>query len=159
MSEFVLLPPSTPAVAVGGESARFAVRRIFCVGQNYASHAREMGSDPNRQPPFFFMKPATAVLADGATLPYPSRTANLHHEAELVVAIRGRGQRIGATEALRHLSTATRSATTSRVATCRPPPRTRAGPGTPPRASTTPPDSVRSTPPRASGTRAEARFG
>ena len=103
MREFVVPPPSTPAVAVVGETARYPVRRIFCVGQNYASHAREMGSDPNRQPPFFFMKPATAILADGATLPYPARTANLHHEAELVVAIGARGHGIAPAAALRHV--------------------------------------------------------
>ena len=89
-SAFVLPPPPTPSVAVAGTSARFAVRRVFCVGRNYAAHAREMGKDPDREPPFFFMKPADAVVDDGATVPYPPETKNLHYEMELVVAI-GRG--------------------------------------------------------------------
>jgi fumarylpyruvate hydrolase len=76
-----------PTIAIAHSSARFPVRRIFCVGQNYADHAREMGSDPSRQPPFFFTKPADAVVASGLTLPFPMKTANLHHEVELVVAL------------------------------------------------------------------------
>jgi fumarylpyruvate hydrolase len=79
-----------PTISIAHSNARFPVRRIFCVGQNYADHAREMGSDPNRQPPFFFTKPADAVVASGLSLPFPTRTANLHHEVELVVAL-GRG--------------------------------------------------------------------
>ncbi|MBB3911418.1 fumarylacetoacetate hydrolase family protein [Sphingomonas desiccabilis] len=78
---------SIPTVAIHGSSACFPVRRIFCVGQNYAEHAREMGSDPERQQPFFFAKPADAVVASGTTLPFPSRTQNLHHEVELVIAL------------------------------------------------------------------------
>jgi fumarylpyruvate hydrolase len=70
---------------VGG--GRFAVRRIYCVGLNYRAHIREMGGNPDREAPFFFQKPTDAILPDGATLPYPPRTANLHHEVELVVAI------------------------------------------------------------------------
>jgi len=102
-SSYVIAPAALPSVAVAGETQRFAVRRIFCVGQNYASHAREMGSDPQRQPPFFFMKPASALLADGAALPYPPRTANLHHEAELVAAIGTGGREIPAERALAHV--------------------------------------------------------
>jgi fumarylpyruvate hydrolase len=83
-----------PTIAIAHSSARFPVRRIFCVGQNYADHAREMGSDPSRQPPFFFTKPADAVVASGLTLPFPMRTANLHHEVELVVALRRGGVRV-----------------------------------------------------------------
>ena len=79
-----------PTISIAHSNARFPVRRIFCVGQNYAEHAREMGSDPNRQPPFFFTKPADAVVASGLSLSFPTRTANLHHEVELVVAL-GRG--------------------------------------------------------------------
>jgi len=90
MTDYVLDPPAIPSVAVAGSSARFAVRRIFCVGRNYAAHAREMGKDPDREPPFFFTKPADAVVDDNASVAYPPQTENLHHEAELVVAI-GRG--------------------------------------------------------------------
>jgi len=79
-----------PTIEITQSSVRFPVRRIFCVGQNYADHAREMGSDPDRQPPFFFTKPADAVIASGRRLPFPSRTADLHHEVELVIAL-GRG--------------------------------------------------------------------
>jgi len=84
---FVLPPAAPPSVAVAGSTDRFAVRRIFCVGRNYAEHAREMGHDPNAEPPFFFTKPADAVVDSGASIPYPSATADLHHEAELVVAL------------------------------------------------------------------------
>jgi fumarylpyruvate hydrolase len=76
-----------PMIAIAQSDARFPVRRIFCVGQNYADHAREMGADPDRQPPFFFSKPADAVLATGQRVPFPTRTANLQHEVELVVAL------------------------------------------------------------------------
>ncbi|WP_068434035.1 fumarylacetoacetate hydrolase family protein [Magnetospirillum sp. XM-1] len=76
-----------PAVAVKGEAALYPVRRVFCVGRNYAGHAREMGSDPNREPPFYFTKPADALVPGGGAIPYPPGTANLHHEVELVVAL------------------------------------------------------------------------
>jgi fumarylpyruvate hydrolase len=79
-----------PTISIARSTVLFPVRRIFCVGQNYADHAREMGSDPNRQPPFFFGKPADAVVPSGLHLPFPSRTANLHHEVELVIAL-GKG--------------------------------------------------------------------
>lgn len=88
-----------PTIAIEGSDARFPVRRIFCVGQNYADHAREMGSDPDRAPPFFFAKPADAVVPNGATLPYPPRTADLHHEVELVVALGAGGADIDASAA------------------------------------------------------------
>ena len=78
---------SAPTIAIAGSTDRFPVRRIFCVGQNYADHAREMGGDPDRAPPFFFTKPADAVVPSGSTLPFPTRTADLHHEVELVVAL------------------------------------------------------------------------
>ena len=68
-------PPSLP---VAGTAARFPVRRIYCVGRNYAAHAREMGAD-EREPPFFFLKPADAIVQDGATIPYPTKTADLHY--------------------------------------------------------------------------------
>jgi fumarylpyruvate hydrolase len=82
---------SAPSVAIHDSDARFPVRRIFCVGQNYAEHAREMGGDPERQQPFFFSKPADAVVPSGATIPFPGRTEDLHHEVELVIALAGGG--------------------------------------------------------------------
>jgi len=88
---------------VAGTAARFPVRRIFCVGRNYAAHAREMGKDPEREPPFFFTKPADAVVDSGATIPYPALTENLHHEVELVVAIGTGGSNIPADQALSHI--------------------------------------------------------
>ncbi|HSG64873.1 MAG TPA: fumarylacetoacetate hydrolase family protein [Gammaproteobacteria bacterium] len=78
---------SQPSVAIEGRPERFPVHRIYCVGRNYAAHAREMGHDPDREPPFFFMKPADAVVADGDSVQYPPATSNLHYEMELVVAI------------------------------------------------------------------------
>ncbi|MGH8196908.1 MAG: fumarylacetoacetate hydrolase family protein [Steroidobacteraceae bacterium] len=74
---------------------RFAVRRIFCVGRNYPEHAREMGATDVRAPPFFFMKPADAVIESGAVVPFPPRTADLHHEIELVVALGAAGRVFG----------------------------------------------------------------
>lgn len=82
---YVFPPPPTPSAAVQG-GGRYAVARIFCVGRNYAEHAREMGGD-DREPPFFFTKPASALTPSGATIPYPPGTENLHHEMELVLAI------------------------------------------------------------------------
>jgi fumarylpyruvate hydrolase len=76
-----------PTLGIANSAERFPVRRIFCVGQNYAAHAREMGSDPERQAPFFFTKPADAVVPSGSILPFPSRTHSLHHEVELVIAL------------------------------------------------------------------------
>jgi len=88
-----------PTIAISGTTDRFPVRRIFCVGQNYADHAREMGSDPEKQQPFFFSKPADAVVANGTTLPFPSRTENLHHEVELVVALGAGGKDVAPDDA------------------------------------------------------------
>jgi fumarylpyruvate hydrolase len=92
-----------PSVAIAATTARFPVHRIYCVGRNYAAHVREMGNDPAREPPTFFTKPADAVVANGAAVPYPPRTTSLHHEVELVVAIGEGGAAIPATEALRHV--------------------------------------------------------
>jgi len=100
MSDFVFAAPATPSVAVSGSSSRFPVRRVFCVGRNYASHAREMGSDPNREPPFFFTKPADAVVPAGGAVPYPPATGDLHHEIELVVALGAGGADIAPAQAL-----------------------------------------------------------
>ena len=100
-------PAPIPTVPVAGSADSFPVRRIYCVGRNYAAHAREMGSDPDRDPPFFFCKPADAVVPvlPGTTvdLPYPSQTANYHHEVELVVAIGKRGRDIAAADAGSHV--------------------------------------------------------
>ncbi|CAM4125497.1 fumarylacetoacetate hydrolase family protein [Roseateles saccharophilus] len=87
MSNFVFPPAEIPSAAVRGTDARYAVRRIFCVGRNYADHAREMGSDPSREAPFYFTKPTTALTPSGSTVPYPTETRNYHYEMELVLAI------------------------------------------------------------------------
>ena len=90
---------SPPLLPIIGNEARFPVRRIYCVGRNYAEHAREMGGNPDREPPFFFMKPADAVVTDGR-MDYPSKTADLQHEVELVVALARGGRDIPADTAL-----------------------------------------------------------
>jgi fumarylpyruvate hydrolase len=99
-----LFAPLDPAsVAIAGEAARFPVHRIYCVGRNYLDHVREMGNDPAKEPPVFFMKPADAIVANGVDIPYASRTKNLHYEIELVVAIGKRGRNIDAAHALEHV--------------------------------------------------------
>ena len=97
------VPPIVTTVPVDGEEATFPVSRVFCVGRNYAEHAVEMGHDPDREPPFFFMKPASAVVPTGSTLPFPSATDDLHHEIELVVALERGGADIEAGSALDHV--------------------------------------------------------
>jgi len=97
---YVFDAPATPSVAVAGTEDRFPVRRVFCIGRNYAAHAREMGHDPDREEPFFFMKPADALVPDGTEIPYPPATADLHHEGELVVALHRGGHDIPVAEAL-----------------------------------------------------------
>lgn len=96
---YVLPPAALPSLPVHGRGDRFAVRRIYCVGRNYADHAREMGHDPDREPPFFFSKPADSLLTDGRDLPYPPQTADLHYEGELVVALGAGGADIPEAEA------------------------------------------------------------
>jgi fumarylpyruvate hydrolase len=91
--QYVITPAPQPFVAVAGSTKRFPVRRIWCVGRNYLEHIREMGQD-EREPPFFFAKPADAVVPDGATVPYPPLTKDLHHEVELVVALKSGGRNI-----------------------------------------------------------------
>ncbi|MGD9865127.1 MAG: fumarylacetoacetate hydrolase family protein [Pseudodonghicola sp.] len=103
MTRYVFPPAPLPSVAVQGSDERFPVRRIFCVGRNYAAHAREMGKDPDRDPPFFFTKPADAVVESGEVVAYPPDTANFHYEAELVVAIGRAGRDIPETESLAHV--------------------------------------------------------
>ncbi|WP_119677357.1 fumarylacetoacetate hydrolase family protein [Indioceanicola profundi] len=101
--QFVIPAPEQPGIPVKGATARFPVRRIFCVGRNYADHAREMGGDPTREPPFFFMKPAYALVTGDAPVPYPPGTSNLHHEVELVAAIGTAGRDIAVERALDHI--------------------------------------------------------
>lgn len=100
-----LLPPVPAPVTlpIQGRTDRFPVRRIFCVGRNYAEHSREMGGDPTREAPFFFTKPADACIESGQTIPYPPRTADLHHEAELVVALAIGGRDIPVDQAPAHI--------------------------------------------------------
>ncbi|WP_069865869.1 fumarylacetoacetate hydrolase family protein [Pseudomonas citronellolis] len=104
---YVFEPAAPTSLPVAGSDARFPVRRVYCVGRNYAAHAREMGFDPDREPPFFFCKPADAVVpvADGQTLelPYPAETANYHYEIELVVAIGKAGRNIPLERANEHV--------------------------------------------------------
>jgi fumarylpyruvate hydrolase len=102
MPEYVIAPPPVASVPVEGGGA-FPVRRIFCVGRNYAAHAREMGSDPDRELPFFFCKPADALLTGGGDMPYPPMSKDLHHEMELVVAIGTGGKDISEADALSHV--------------------------------------------------------
>ena len=102
MNEYVIAPPPQASVPVRG-GGLFPVRRIFCVGRNYADHAREMGGDPEREAPFFFAKPADAVLTGGADMAYPAATEELHHEMELVAAIGAGGSDIAAADALGHV--------------------------------------------------------
>ena len=95
MTDFLFPPAPTITQPVVGDARRFPVRRILCVGQNYAAHVREMGNDPARQAPFFFSKPADAIVTDGGDPAYPSATANLHFEVELVAAIGEGGTIVG----------------------------------------------------------------
>jgi fumarylpyruvate hydrolase len=92
-----------PSLPIAGSEKRFPVGRIYCVGRNYADHAREMGHDPNREPPFFFMKPADAIVQNGATIPYPQMTKDVHHEIEMIVAIGKGGANIPVEKALDHV--------------------------------------------------------
>jgi fumarylpyruvate hydrolase len=92
-----------PALPVAGTDQTFPVRRIYCVGRNYAAHAREMGHDPDREPPFFFMKPADTIVQNGGVMPYPPATKDMHHEIELVVALSKGGKDIPVASALDHV--------------------------------------------------------
>lgn len=99
----VIDSPPQAAIEVVGTDATFPVRRIWCIGRNYADHAREMGHDPTREPPFFFLKPADAVVPSGSTIDYPPKTQDLHHEIELVVCIGRGGSNIPVERALEHV--------------------------------------------------------
>lgn len=103
MPDYVVPAPAQAYLPIRGSDALFPVRRIFCVGRNYAGHAIEMGSDPTREPPFYFTKPADAVVINDADMPYPTVTKSLHHEMELVVAIGTGGRSIGVADALAHV--------------------------------------------------------
>ena len=106
MTDYVLPPAKINSLMIVGKKERFPVNRIICVGRNYAAHAREMGMDPSRIPPFFFMKPASALVeanAEGVSIPYPPMTNNFHHEVELVLAISKGGFNISAKTAWDHI--------------------------------------------------------
>jgi fumarylpyruvate hydrolase len=91
---YVIAPPAVPSLPVIGSDQRFPVRRVFCIGRNYADHAKEMGAAVEPGRPMFFCKPADAVVTDGADVPYPSATNELHHEVEMVVALQAGGRDI-----------------------------------------------------------------
>lgn len=97
---YVFPPPPPVTLPVAGSGDLFAVHRVYCVGRNYAAHAREMGKDPDKEPPFFFLKPADAVVPAATAVHYPPGTSNYHHEVELVVALREGGLRIPVAQAL-----------------------------------------------------------
>jgi len=96
---YVITPPAITALPVRGERDRFPVRRVYCVGRNYAEHAIEMGGDPNKEPPFFFQKNPDNLVTDGR-FPYPASTSDVHHEIELVVFLKGGGENIPVERAL-----------------------------------------------------------
>lgn len=95
----VIPPPAQPSIPVAGRAERFPVRRVFCIGRNYADHAREMGASVDKANPMFFTKPADALVTDGADVPYPSATNDLHHEVEMVVALGAGGSDLSVDEA------------------------------------------------------------
>jgi fumarylpyruvate hydrolase len=101
--DFVFAPAPQPSVAIAGSRDRFPVHRIYCIGRNYADHAKEMGMPVDRGNPIFFCKPNDAVVEDGAIIPYPSGTQNLHHEVEMVVALKSGGTDVAETDALTHV--------------------------------------------------------
>lgn len=91
---YLFAPPAIPSVPIAGRAERFPVHRIYCIGRNYAEHAREMGNEPEKGTPVFFMKPADAVVCDGRDPGFPMATSNLHHEVEMVVALSGGGRHV-----------------------------------------------------------------
>ncbi|MGP1358599.1 fumarylacetoacetate hydrolase family protein [Roseicyclus sp.] len=100
---YVIDQPEVASLPVRGTEARFPVHRIYCVGRNYAAHAVEMGHDPDKEPPFFFQKSPTCLVSDGKAIPYPTETADFHHEIELVVALSKGGRDIATEDALGHV--------------------------------------------------------
>ena len=102
-TDYAVAVPAITTIEVDGSDAVFPVARVYCIGRNYADHAIEMGHDPNREPPFFFMKPADAVVPTGSRLSFPRQTDDLHHEIELVVALGEGGRDIAVDDALEHV--------------------------------------------------------
>src|ERR1700742_2242645 len=100
---YVIAQHPQPAVPVEGSPKSFPVRRVYCVGRNYAEHAKEMGHDPSREPPFFFQKNPDSLVINGGGFPYPSKSKDVHHEIELVVAIGTGGKDISEAAALTHV--------------------------------------------------------
>ena len=103
MTSFVIDPPLTPSLLVRGTVDRFPVRRVYCVGRNYAAHAIEMGHDPDREDPFFFQKNPDNLLTGGADFPYPDKSEDVHHEIEMIVALHRGGSNISVDSALDHV--------------------------------------------------------
>jgi len=103
MTDFVFAPRPQPFLPVKGTDALFPVHRIYCVGQNYADHAIEMGGDPTRNPPFFFQKNPDSLVINGGDFPYPPKTEDVHHEIELVIALKTGGIDIPVEKALDHV--------------------------------------------------------
>ena len=100
---YVFDAPPVASLPVAGSSVRFPVHRIYCIGRNYADHAKEMGATADRSQPVFFLKPADAIVAEGGDIPYPQATTDLHHEVEMVVALAGGGRDIAVDRALEHV--------------------------------------------------------
>ena len=98
---YIIPAPAIPSLPIDGSDARFPIRRVFCIGRNYADHAREMGATVDKTAPMFFCKPADAVVSDGAEVPYPQATGELHHEVEMVVALGGGGSDLSPDQAAR----------------------------------------------------------
>ncbi len=103
MASYAIEAPQVNSLPVVGSMQRFPVNRIFCVGRNYADHAREMGHNPDREPQFFFMKPSNTLVTDGGDFPYPPLSKDVHHEIELVVALASGGSDIAQDQALSHV--------------------------------------------------------
>lgn len=100
VGDYVFAPAPTPTIPVAGSDKLFPVRRIYCVGRNFAEHAIEMGHDPDREPPFFFQKNPDAIVPPGGDFPYPTESSDVHHEIELVVALKSGGTDIPLDKAL-----------------------------------------------------------
>jgi len=98
---YLFTPSALPVLPIIGRDERFPVRRIYCVGRNYAAHALEMGGNPEREPPFFFSKPADALVQNGSIIAYPPATDNFHFEMELVIAINGTAKNLSVSEAVK----------------------------------------------------------